>query len=104
MINNENYKEIFSKDVHLIEVAGDQCAGCAAMNPLVSELAKKYNINHYYINVTHTNYKFIEDYNVSKIPTILLIADGKLLGSVSGYQPPEILEIWFEDKIQNYKK
>lgn len=98
-INNENYKEIFKDGLYIVEIAGDQCASCIALNPVVVNLAKKFNLKNHYVNITHTNYKFIEEFDVQKVPTILLLSNGKLLDKVSGYQPPEILELWLEDKL-----
>lgn len=103
-INNENYKEVFKDGIHIIEIAGDQCAGCVALNPIVVDLAKKFHIKNHYVNITHTNYKFIEEFEVQKVPTLLLLSNGKLIDKVSGYQPPEILELWLEDKIDKINK
>jgi thioredoxin-like negative regulator of GroEL len=45
----------------------------------------------------------MEEWEVEKVPTILLMDDGEIFARCSGFQPEEILEIWLDAKIEERK-
>ena len=46
------------------------------------------------------NAQLMEEWDVTKVPTILLMEDGEIFARCAGFQPEEILEIWLDAKIQ----
>lgn len=103
MLNAKNYKEILS-GLSLVEIKGDSCSSCITMMPVLSEIAKEKNLNLYFVDASEDNMPIIEEYNVKSVPTILLLHNLELIGSVKGFQPKEILEIWIDSKIEGYIK
>ena len=45
----------------------------------------------------------MEEWEVVKVPTILLVEDGEIFARCAGFQPEEILEIWLDAKIEERK-
>lgn len=99
-LNNENFEEILSQGVHLVELSGDQCSGCVALNPIVHKLLQKYEgINYHYVIVTHNSSDICHKYNIDRIPALLFLHNGELLSLVKGFQPEEVLDLWLEDEM-----
>lgn len=99
-LNNENFQSILAKGIHLVELAGDQCSGCAALNPVVHNLLKKYpRVAHHYVTVTHNTQAICQEYKIDRIPALVFIFNGQVLSVAKGFQPEEILDIWLESEI-----
>jgi len=47
--------------------------------------------------------ELMEEWDVTRVPTILLIDDGEIFARCAGFQPEEILEIWLDAKIEERK-
>ncbi|MGN0808121.1 MAG: thioredoxin family protein [Candidatus Coproplasma sp.] len=82
----------------LIEIGGDSCASCLAVMPNCSAVAKNFNLNFLKLDVEEDT-ELIKNFNIDRIPTIILWDEGKILAQCSGYQPQEILELWVEAKL-----
>lgn len=99
-ICNENFEEIVANGTHLIELGGDGCSGCIALQPIVVKLLPKYpQITYHNVTVTHRTSDICKRYEVDRIPALLLIHNGVLVAKVKGYQPEEILDLWLEDVV-----
>lgn len=94
--------EINCENVCLVEIGGDGCANCLAVLPEAREIAKENGIAFRRIDIGDTP-QAVEEYGVEKIPTIALTDGGKVFAKCSGYQPREILSLWVEAKIEEYK-
>lgn len=103
-LNNENFEEILQSGVHLLELGGDQCSGCIALNPIVHKLLEKYQgINYHYVMLTHNSAEICRKYNIDRIPALLFLYNGELLSLVRGFQPEEVLDLWLEDEMEKVK-
>ncbi len=103
MINDKTYKEVL-KGYSLVEISGDGCAACHSLLPVLQDISKSMNLNLFFANASSDVEEMLKHYDVTAIPTILLLHDSLLLGKVKGFQPQEILEIWIETKINDHIK
>lgn len=90
--------------VNLIMISGSSCSGCTNLHSELNEVIKQFPNMHYEefsIDQKSEEVKqLVEQYQIEKIPTLLLLKDGVKVGAVSGYQPAEILQYWLEDKLK----
>ncbi len=89
--------------IKLVEISGDSCAGCHALLPALNSVGKELNLPVERIDI-ETSPEVIEKYSVDRIPTILVMDDEKVIAKCSGYQPEEILSLWVEAMIDEYRK
>ncbi len=99
----ENYKEQL-KGICCVEVSGESCANCLTLMPILKELCENRNdVRLVHVEADYTTLALMEEWEVVKVPTILLVEDGEIFARCSGYQPEEILEIWLDAKIEERK-
>lgn len=105
MLRNENFKEILQQEPFcLVLISGDGCANCSTMTPIVNRMKDKFlDLSVHFVDIDKHNYKINEYYGVEVVPTLLFLYEGALISKVSGYQPEEILEIYIECKMGEYK-
>jgi len=87
-------KKVLSADkLTLVDFWATWCGPCRAMGPVVEELAKDYSgkVNVGKLNVDQ-NPNVCGKYNVTSIPTILFIKNGKVVDRVVGVYPKSRLE------------
>jgi len=87
-------KKVLSADkLTLVDFWATWCGPCRAMGPVVEELAKDYSgkVNVGKLNVDQ-NPNVCGKYNVTSIPTILFIKNGKVVDRVVGVYPKNRLE------------
>lgn len=85
----------------IIEFYGDSCASCHAVMPVLASEAQKLGYTFFRVDV-ETDPECAEKFGIMCVPTAILAEDGREFARFSGYQPPEILEIWLEAKTQEY--
>ena len=83
----------------LVEVFGESCANCFAMLPVVTAVSKNLQLGMQRVDVGALSKEDIERYDITKVPTVLLLDGDILIGKCAGYQPEEIFTIWVESKI-----
>lgn len=82
----------------LIEIGGDSCASCLAVMPNCKQVADSFNLNFVKLDVEEDADQ-VKNFDIDRIPSIILWDEGKILAKCSGYQPQEILELWVEAKL-----
>ena len=87
----------------IVEFYGDSCASCHAVMPVLSALSAQFGYKFYRVNVEDEQ-GAAEQFGISRVPTAVLMDDGKEFARFSGYQPPEILEVWIEAKTQEHNQ
>ncbi|MEF9920665.1 MAG: thioredoxin family protein [Erysipelotrichaceae bacterium] len=87
------------KKYKLIELSLDGCANCISMKANLIELSKTFPDLEVAFLDASLNIDLVKQYNIESLPCLILICDDKLIASVNGFQPLEILEIWIESKI-----
>ncbi len=103
MITLENYKQEL-KGLCMVEVSGQGCANCISMMQVLGSIAKsKPELTLKHIEASEETLPLLEHYGVDRVPTVLLTDNGVCFAMACGYQPEEILEIWIEAKLAEYK-
>ena len=84
---------IASPKLTVIDFWAEWCGPCRAIGPVIEELSKEYDgrVNVGKLNVDQ-NPNICEKYNVTSIPTILFIKNGKVVDRVVGVYPKSRLE------------
>ena len=104
MINDNNYKEKL-KGIQLIEVSGESCANCLTLMPMLHEIVSARNdVELLHVEAAENTEKFLEEYQVDRVPTVLLLDDGVVFAKAIGFQPQEIFELWLDAKLEEHKK
>lgn len=105
MINDSNFKEKL-KGLQLVEVSGESCANCLTLMPMLYEVVSERNdIELVHVEASENTVKFMEYYEVDRVPTVLLLDDGEMFSKATGFQPKEIFELWVDAKIEErFKK
>lgn len=103
MLNDNNYKELL-KGVQVIEVSGESCANCLTLMPLLYELCTERQIPLLHLEVAENTVNFIQEYQIDRVPTVLLVNDGVVFAKATGFQPKEIFEIWLDAKLEEFNQ
>ena len=104
MIDDKNYKEKL-KGLQLVEISGESCANCLTLMPMLFEIAKaRPQISLVHIEATEQTVKIMEEYQIDRVPTVLLLDDGVVFARATGFQPQEIFELWIDAKLEEYAK
>ena len=102
-MNEKDYKEHL-KGLCCVEVSGESCANCLTLMPILKELCDaRDDIRLVHVEADYTTLPLMKEWEVEKVPTILLVEDGEIFARCHGYQPEEILEIWLDAKIEEKK-
>lgn len=102
MLNSKNYQSVLSQENKaILLLSGQGCANCVSMFPIVNKLVENYPEIMLHIVETDESYSdLIDEYDIEKIPSILLFEKGHLIAKVGGYQPYEIFELYCKDKFK----
>jgi len=84
-----------------VEISGESCANCLTLMPILKEIcdARK-DVKLVHIEADYSTTALMEEWEITKVPTILLVEDGEIFARCAGYQPEEILELWIDAKIE----
>lgn len=102
MINDNNYKE-YLKGVQVVEISGESCANCLTLMPILHEIvSKRDDVKLIHIEASETTLEIMKEYEIDRVPTILLLDDGVEFARATGFQPEEILELWLNNKLNSH--
>ena len=103
LIGKKDYKEQLT-GLCVVEVSGESCANCLTLMPVLKEVcAARSDVKLVHVEADYSTVELMEEWEVVKVPTILLMDDGEIFARCSGFQPEEILEIWLDSKIEERK-
>ena len=101
-MNNELKEKL--KGLCCVEISGESCANCLTLMPILDRLiSERDDIKLVHIEADYTTTALMEEWDITKVPTILLTDDGEIFARCSGFQPEEILELWLDAKIEERK-
>ena len=87
-----------------VEISGESCANCLTLMPILKDVCSaRDDIKLVHVEADYSTTALMEEWDVTKVPTILLMDGEKIFARCSGFQPEEILEIWLDAKIAEYK-
>ncbi len=102
MITDLNYKNEL-KGLQVVEISGESCANCLTLMPMLYEVVKvRPNLKLVHIEASENTTQIMKDYNVDRVPTVLLLDDGVEFARALGYQPQEIFELWIDAKVEEH--
>lgn len=84
-LDDENFKSKVSKGVTLIDFYADWCGPCRMIAPLIEELASEFagKANIAKLDIERSQ-AVTSDFNVTSIPTVVLVKDGKEVKRIVG--------------------
>ena len=72
--------------------------------PILKELcASRGDVRLVHIEADYSTMELMKEWEVEKVPTILLMDDGEIFARCAGFQPEEILELWLDAKLEEHK-
>lgn len=83
IVTNFDFDSLADKHEWIVlEVGGEQCSGCVALQPIVQSVAAKLSEKAYftYVDLDDTPRDLIKRFKLKAIPTILVFKKGKLVG------------------------
>lgn len=87
-----------------VEVSGESCANCATLLPVLKSLTEKRgDIRLVHVEADYHTVGLMKEWEVDRVPTVLLTDEGEIFARCTGFQPEEILEIWLDAKIEEHK-
>lgn len=94
--NNDNFKDLVSKDLVLVDFFANWCGPCKMLSPVLEELANDRNeLNIVKVDIDESS-ELARQYGVMSVPTLMLFKNGSLVATQSGYMPKELLSRWIE--------
>ncbi len=88
--------------INVALITGEECASCYAVQPEITTVAKQLNIPLQTFSAAQ-NMEKVSQWNIEKIPAVVLLLDDTPVAKCYGYQPQEILSIWLEAKIKDIR-
>lgn len=89
-------------NLYLVELASDTCASCANLRANIDhDLLNKYQITYEYVDDVAIIKRYQKIVKIDKLPTLILIKQGTVIGRLSGNQPAEILEYWLVSSLES---
>lgn len=99
----QEYKEQL-KGLCCVEISGEDCANCLTLMPILETICSaRGDIRLVHIEADYSTAALMEEWEILRVPTILLMDDGEIFARCAGFQPEEILEIWLDAKIEERK-
>lgn len=101
-VNDANFEEevLKSKIPVVVDIWAPWCGPCRLYSPVVDEVAKDLAGKVKFVKInSDENEKTVMKFNVSSIPTTLLIENGQLKAMNVGAVPKETLKKWIAQSI-----
>ena len=94
---NENFKELISGEITLVDFYADWCGPCQALAPILDETAKEVDFKIVKIDVDNAA-DIAGEYQVISIPTMMIFKDGQLLDKATGVKQKDEIITWVTSK------
>ena len=102
-MNEKDYKSQL-KGICCVEISGESCANCLTLMPILDRLCSaRDDVRLVHVEADYSTMALMEEWEVDRVPTILLTDDGEIFARCKGFQPEEILEIWLDAKLEEHK-
>ena len=101
-VTDSNFESevINSKMPVVIDIWAPWCGPCRLYTPVIEEVSKEYEGKVKFVKINaDDNEKIVTQFNVSSIPTTLLIQNGKLKAMNIGAIPKEGLKKWIAQNM-----
>ena len=93
----DNFKELTSNGLVLVDFYADWCGPCKMLAPVLDEVAGEVtDVKIVKVNVDNAR-ELAMEYKVSTIPNLTLLKDGEMVFQDVGFKPKEVLLEIFEN-------
>jgi thioredoxin 1 len=92
-LNSKDFDEFTKQGLVFVDFFADWCMPCVMMTPIIEEIAETFSgkIKFGKVNV-NDNENLARKFNVSSIPSFVLLKDGKMIDQFVGAQDSEEIE------------
>ena len=98
-LENDDLNSVISSGNYLVDFYADWCGPCKMLAPVFQELAKDMDGTAKFVKVDVDNTQDIAArFQVSSIPTVAILKDGKEVDRIIGFMPKQAIEA----KIKQY--
>lgn len=89
-----------SKIPVLVDVWAEWCGPCRLYTPVIEEVSKEYEGKIKFVKINaDENQKVVQRYNITSIPTTLLIINGEIKAMNVGAIPKDALKRWISKNL-----
>lgn len=98
---NDEFDELITNGLLLVDFYADRCAPCRALAPTVEELADEYDgkVSVAKIDVDGDGRELALEFGVTSIPTVIIFKDGDEINREIGLRPKEVYLQMLENSI-----
>jgi len=101
-VNDANFdaEVLDSKTPVIVDIWAEWCGPCRMYSPVIDEVSKDYEGKIKFVKVNaDDSEKVVQKYNVTSIPTTLLVKDGQIKAMNVGAVPREALKKWISGNL-----
>lgn len=89
----------------VVEVSGESCANCVTLMPVLESIVRaRGDLKFVHVEANEQTAALMEEWEIDRVPTVLLVENGEIFARCHGYQPEEILELWIDAKVEERRK
>ena len=100
VLTTQNFNENVKSGLVFVDFYADWCGPCKMMAPVLEKLADEYDGKVRIVKVNVDNDpELARKFGVVSIPNMYLLKDGKVVGSLLGYQQPAVVKALFDANI-----
>lgn len=102
IMTNEEFDEVIGeKDICVIDFSASWCGPCKMMAPILEDVADKYKGKYYFYQIDVDSEEYLaQRFQISAVPTIVVLKKGNEIGRTSGYQEFDKFEKFLLDTIK----
>ncbi|MCM1130860.1 MAG: thioredoxin [Roseburia sp.] len=90
-VTKDNFNEVVKEGTILLDFWANWCGPCRMLSPVLEQLAEEENLVIGKVNVDEEE-ELAGSFNISSIPALFLVKDGKVVNKTVGYQPIQALK------------
>lgn len=90
-VTKDNFSEVVKEGTIILDFWATWCGPCRMLGPVLEQLSEEENIRVGKINVDDEE-ELAEQFNISSIPALFLVKDGKVVKKEVGYLPLNTLK------------
>ncbi len=102
IMTSEEFDEIIgSKDVCVVDFSASWCGPCRMMAPVLEDVSDKYKGKYFFYQIDiDSAEELAEKFNVTAVPTIIVLKKGKEVDRTSGYQDLNEFERFLNNAVR----
>lgn len=91
IVTKDNFNEVVKEGTILLDFWASWCGPCRMLSPVLEQLAEEENLVIGKVNVDEEE-ELSATFQISSIPALFLLKEGKVVNKTVGYQPLEALK------------